>query len=194
MRTARGSIRTPPIVLSPRDRARTLDLLRDKSRPFPPSQATRIEIRSIGRRPRDSAVTSPCNTQTQRVALTSLEGALKRLAAGGSRMRTFDRSRDLCLSKLVYPCAETIWPARGEFLLGGTDGSNPVPSSKQSVSREISPSCIEKPAVAAGARAPAMRSRSTPPVHMRGWDALKICLPIRSSSKRPSQRSDRRRC
>ena len=35
----------------------------------------------------------------------------------------------------------------------GTGGSNPPPSSRQSVSREISPCGIEKPAVAAGAQA-----------------------------------------
>jgi hypothetical protein len=35
----------------------------------------------------------------------------------------------------------------------GTASSNPAPSSKQSVSRWISPSCVEKPAEAACARA-----------------------------------------
>jgi Cobalamin-independent synthase, Catalytic domain len=39
----------------------------------------------------------------------------------------------------------------------GTGSSNPLPSSKQSVSRGISPSCIEKPAVAAGCAGPARR-------------------------------------
>jgi len=39
----------------------------------------------------------------------------------------------------------------------GTGSSNPLPSSRQSVSREISPSCIEKSAVAAGCAAPARR-------------------------------------
>jgi hypothetical protein len=36
----------------------------------------------------------------------------------------------------------------------GTDGSNPLPSSRQSVSRGIFASCIEKPAVAAGRAGP----------------------------------------
>jgi hypothetical protein len=39
----------------------------------------------------------------------------------------------------------------------GTDGSNPLSSSRQSVSRWISASCIEKPAVAAGCAGPASR-------------------------------------
>ena len=39
----------------------------------------------------------------------------------------------------------------------GTDGSNPLPSSRQSVSRGISPSCIENPAVAATCAEPPMR-------------------------------------
>jgi hypothetical protein len=39
----------------------------------------------------------------------------------------------------------------------GTVSSNPSPSSKQSVSRGISPSCIEKPAVAAGCAGPVRR-------------------------------------
>ena len=40
---------------------------------------------------------------------------------------------------------------------GGTSGSNPASSSKQSVSRGISSSCIEKPAVAAACAGPARR-------------------------------------
>src|SRR5215831_1920636 len=48
---------------------------------------------------------------------------------------------------------------KGCFLCG-TDGSNPAPSSRQSVSRGISPSCIEKPAVAAAcAGSPRRHSR-----------------------------------
>ena len=38
-----------------------------------------------------------------------------------------------------------------------TRSSNPVPSSRESVSREISPSCIERPAVAAAWAGPARR-------------------------------------
>ena len=45
----------------------------------------------------------------------------------------------------------------GRLFLGGTDGSNPVPSSGQSVSRRISPFCIEKPAVAAARAGPPRR-------------------------------------
>jgi hypothetical protein len=37
------------------------------------------------------------------------------------------------------------WRAPGEFLRGGTNSSNPSPSSGESVSREISPSHVEKP-------------------------------------------------
>ncbi len=40
---------------------------------------------------------------------------------------------------------------------GGTEGSNPPSSSRQSASRGISPSCIEKPAVAAACAGPARR-------------------------------------
>src|SRR5215468_3504146 len=43
------------------------------------------------------------------------------------------------------------------FHLSGSGGSNPVPSSRQSVSRGISSSCIEKPAVAAACAGPARR-------------------------------------
>jgi hypothetical protein len=39
---------------------------------------------------------------------------------------------DQCLSELVEPCAETTWRARGEFLRGGTNSSNPSPSSGES--------------------------------------------------------------
>src|SRR5271169_3815473 len=39
----------------------------------------------------------------------------------------------------------------------GTGSSNPLPSSRQSVSRGISPSCIERPAVAAAWAGPARR-------------------------------------
>ena len=41
----------------------------------------------------------------------------------------------------------------------GTEISNPFPSSRQSVSRQISPSCIEKPAVAAVCAGPPRRHR-----------------------------------
>ena len=37
-----------------------------------------------------------------------------------------------CFSELVEPCAETTWRARGEFLCGGTNSSNPSPSSGES--------------------------------------------------------------
>jgi hypothetical protein len=48
----------------------------------------------------------------------------------------------------------------GRLFLGGTDGSNPLLSSRQSVSRGLSPSCVEKPAVAAAcAGSPRRRSR-----------------------------------
>ena len=40
--------------------------------------------------------------------------------------------RDQRLSELVEPCAETTWRARGEFLRGGTNSSNPSPSSGES--------------------------------------------------------------
>ena len=50
------------------------------------------------------------------------------LTAGESRIRTFRPSPDQCLSELVEPCAETTWRARGEFLRGGTNSSNPSPS------------------------------------------------------------------
>ena len=43
------------------------------------------------------------------------------------------------------------------FLAGGTVSSNPPSSSRQSVSRGISPFCIEKPAVAAACAGPARR-------------------------------------
>jgi hypothetical protein len=56
-------------------------------------------------------------------------GARDRLSAGGSRIRTFRPPRDQCLSELVEPCAETAWRARTEFLRGGTNSSNPSPSS-----------------------------------------------------------------
>ena len=42
---------------------------------------------------------------------------------------------------------------RGPLFLGGTDGSNPVPSSGESASRAILPSHGEKPAFRAGVRA-----------------------------------------
>jgi hypothetical protein len=45
---------------------------------------------------------------------------------------------------------------KGCFLCG-TDGSNPSPSRRQSVSRGIFPSCIENPAVAAACAGPARR-------------------------------------
>jgi len=44
-----------------------------------------------------------------------------------------------------------------QLLCRGTRSSNPSPSSRQSVSRGISPSCIEKSAVAAACAAPARR-------------------------------------
>ena len=47
-------------------------------------------------------------------------------------MRTFRPPRDQCLSELVEPCAEATWRARGEFLRGGTNSSNPSPSSGES--------------------------------------------------------------
>src|SRR6516162_8783075 len=55
-----------------------------------------------------------------------------RLCAGESRIRTFRPSPDQCLSELVEPCAETTWRARGEFFRGGTNSSNPSPSSGES--------------------------------------------------------------
>jgi hypothetical protein len=45
---------------------------------------------------------------------------------------TFRPSRDQCLYELVEPCAETTWRARGAFLRGGTNGSNPARSSAES--------------------------------------------------------------
>jgi len=54
-------------------------------------------------------------------------------------------------------CREGADVARSVPPKSGTTSSNPVPSSRQSVSREISPSCIEKSAVAAGCAAPARR-------------------------------------
>src|SRR6516162_4142181 len=53
-------------------------------------------------------------------------------AAAGSRIRTFRPSRDQCLSELAEPCVETRWRAPGEFLRGGTNSSNPSPSSSES--------------------------------------------------------------
>ena len=41
------------------------------------------------------------------------------------------------LSELVERCAETKWWARGEFLRAGTVGSNPSPSSRESVANSI---------------------------------------------------------
>jgi hypothetical protein len=45
---------------------------------------------------------------------------------------TFRPTRDQCLYELVEPCAETTWRARRAFLRGGTNGSNPAPSSSES--------------------------------------------------------------
>src|SRR6516162_3527314 len=56
--------------------------------------------------------------------------------------------------QLIGP-APLVGNSRETFDKSGTDGSNPVPSSRQSVSRGISPSRIEKPAVAAGCAGPA---------------------------------------
>ena len=42
------------------------------------------------------------------------------------------RGNRRCLSELVEPCAETTWRARTEFLRGGTNSSNPSPSSEES--------------------------------------------------------------
>jgi hypothetical protein len=47
---------------------------------------------------------------------------------------TFRPFRDQCLYELVEPCAETTWRARGAFLRGGTNSSNPAPSAAESVS------------------------------------------------------------
>ena len=52
-------------------------------------------------------------------------------------MRTFRPPRDQCLSELVEPCAEATWRARGEFLRGGTNSSNPSPSSGESVANSV---------------------------------------------------------
>jgi hypothetical protein len=73
------------------------------------------------------------------------ETMVRRLFAGGSRIRTFRSSPDQCLSELVEPCAETTWRARGEFLRGGTVSSNPSPSSGESVSRPKPLSYVENP-------------------------------------------------
>ena len=59
------------------------------------------------------------------------------LPAGRRRVRTFRSSRDQCLSELVEPCAETTWRARGEFLRGGTNSSNPSPSSEESAANSV---------------------------------------------------------
>ena len=69
------------------------------------------------------------------------------------RIRGFRPSRDQCRSELVNPYAETTWRAQGGFLRGGTNGSNPSPSSGESASRAILPSHGEKPAFRAGVRA-----------------------------------------
>ena len=52
---------------------------------------------------------------------------------------------------------QTTRPRKPNRISRGTGSSNPVPSSRQSVSRGISPSCIEKSAVAAACAAPARR-------------------------------------
>jgi hypothetical protein len=45
---------------------------------------------------------------------------------------SFSSLSDQCLSELVEPSAETTWRARGEVLSGGTNSSNPSPSSGDS--------------------------------------------------------------
>src|SRR6516225_8496159 len=52
----------------------------------------------------------------------------------------------------------------GGALWRGTDGSNPSPSSSQSVSSGISPSCVEKPAVAAACAGMARRHDRQRPI------------------------------
>ena len=54
-------------------------------------------------------------------------------------MRAFRPPRDQCLSELVQPCAETTWRARGEFLCGGTNSSNPSSSSGESTANPFEP-------------------------------------------------------
>jgi len=60
-------------------------------------------------------------------------------------------------SYLADPNASSTTSLRSAVHRSGTASSNPVRSSRQSVSLGISPSCIEKPAVAAGCAGPARR-------------------------------------
>ena len=89
-----------------------------------------------------------------------------RLTAGGSRIRTIGPARVKGLSAVAdercrtdkldgvikrRSSRETMMVGRGVSLdgrlfLGGTDGSNPVPSSGESASRAILPSHGERPA------------------------------------------------
>jgi hypothetical protein len=66
----------------------------------------------------------------------------------------------------------------------GTDGSNPSSSSKQSVSREISPSCIEKPAVAVACAGPARRYGPEPTSRGRAPQDTVSASKINSDSTR----------
>jgi hypothetical protein len=74
--------------------------------------------------------------------------------AGARWIRTLRPSRDQCLSELVEPCAETTWRARGEFLRGGTNSSNPSPSSNESANfRSLQQAAVRLAAPNAQARA-----------------------------------------
>src|SRR5215470_6835158 len=110
---------------------------------------------------------------------TAEEPTFARLSAGGNRIRTIGPARVKGLSAVAdercrtdkldgvikrRSSRETMMVGRGVSLdgrlfLGGTDGSNPVPSSRQSVSRGISPCGIEKLAVAAGCAGPGQAAR-----------------------------------
>src|SRR6516162_11515856 len=93
-----------------------------------------------------------------------------RLTGGGNRIRTIGPARVKGLSAVAderrrtdkldgvikhRSSRETRMVGRGATLdgrlfLGGTDGSNPVPSSSESGSRGNSPSHVEKPGVSRG--------------------------------------------
>ena len=87
-------------------------------------------------------------------------GGLKPSPTGRLRRVLLHLSYSMALSHLLDTTplrCPTSGDVRSQAHLRGTRSSNPVPSSRESVSREISPSCIERPAVAAAWAGPARR-------------------------------------
>ena len=94
--------------------------------------------------------------QAWRVRRAVPQLCLRRDAQGPHRGRRFIAraitprigiSRDQRLSELVEPCAETTWRARGEFLRGGTNSSNPSPSSGESTNFRFPVTSVSRPSV-----------------------------------------------